>query len=272
MIEESDRRKLLAVATRSLISNYARSLPTMAQQRSDWGWNLQHEKNLLSVRISHAKIVLIGDSIVNGLSRYSNVWKYFTEIDTLNLGMKGDRVQHVLWRLQRSELPKSTKTLVILVGTNNLLIDKPREISDGVASIAKVALELVPGIKVVVCGLLLREMSAKSLKRQACYEVNKHIKFLCKSGNLKGLFYVKPAEKWVLPNDNLNTQLYFKDYLHLNEQGNLLLANSILSTIKKATCGRKKKVTQNFFANYFLIITPKVMVVGHVLIVSISQV
>ena len=107
-------------------------------------------------------------------------------------------------RLQRSELPKPTTILVILVGTNNLLIDEPREISDGVVSVAKVALELVPGIKVVVCGLFQREISAKSLKRQACSEVNKHIKKSSGSGNVKGLFYVKPEAKWVLPNGNLN--------------------------------------------------------------------
>ena len=57
-------------------------------------------------------------------------------------------------RLQRSELPKPTTILVILVGTNNLLIDEPREISDGVVSVAKVALELVPFVE---CGLFSRK-------------------------------------------------------------------------------------------------------------------
>ena len=39
-IQESEKRKLLAVGARSLIINYARSLPAIPQQRADLGWNL----------------------------------------------------------------------------------------------------------------------------------------------------------------------------------------------------------------------------------------
>ena len=42
-MQESGRRKVLAVATRSLISNYATFLPTISRQRADWGWDLQDE-------------------------------------------------------------------------------------------------------------------------------------------------------------------------------------------------------------------------------------
>ena len=41
--------------------------------------------------------LLLGDSIVAGLSRYPNVWnEYFALINTLNLGIGGDRVENVL--------------------------------------------------------------------------------------------------------------------------------------------------------------------------------
>ena len=43
--------------------------------------------------------ILIGDSIVAGLSRYQNAWdKFLKPLKTLNCGIGGDRIEHVLWR------------------------------------------------------------------------------------------------------------------------------------------------------------------------------
>ena len=43
--------------------------------------------------------LVLGDSIVAGLSRYPNVWnEYFAQINVLNLGIGGDRVENALWQ------------------------------------------------------------------------------------------------------------------------------------------------------------------------------
>ena len=57
-----------------------------------------HEKELL--RKSYASVVLIGDSIVAYLRRYSIVWrKLILRYKTVNLGIGGDQTKSVLWRI-----------------------------------------------------------------------------------------------------------------------------------------------------------------------------
>ena len=56
---------------------------------------------------STANILIVGDSIISGLSRYPAVWfKYFGKESALNLGVADDRTQHVLWRISNIELPQ----------------------------------------------------------------------------------------------------------------------------------------------------------------------
>ena len=47
--------------------------------------------------------LLLGASIIAGLSRYLKVWqRYFTLLEALNFGIEGDRVVNVIWQLQKS--------------------------------------------------------------------------------------------------------------------------------------------------------------------------
>ena len=46
---------------------------------------------------SLSSVLLVGDSLVNGLARYHRVWsKYLEPLRALNFGVGGDRTQHVL--------------------------------------------------------------------------------------------------------------------------------------------------------------------------------
>ena len=72
------------------------------------GWHTQHENFSHIAQTKGARILLIGDSIVNGLSRYNTVWyKYFESRQALNFGIGGDRTQHVLWRVENGEIPSN---------------------------------------------------------------------------------------------------------------------------------------------------------------------
>ena len=48
--------------------------------------------------------------------RYPNVWnEYFALTNALNLGIKGDRVENILWRIIDLPLPSSIKMLLLYV-------------------------------------------------------------------------------------------------------------------------------------------------------------
>ena len=68
--------------------------------------------------------IIIGDSIVAGFLRYKDIWsKYFP--NTLNLGIGGDRTEHILWRINNMKFPSNIKSVIIEVGTNNISKIRP---------------------------------------------------------------------------------------------------------------------------------------------------
>ena len=77
--------------------------------------------------VNHDSInsIIIGDSIVIGLTRYNNVWKNLFGNGFINLGVRGDRVEHVLWRVIDIGFPQRLKNVIILCGMNNINKDPP---------------------------------------------------------------------------------------------------------------------------------------------------
>ena len=70
-----------------------------------------------------------------GLTRYSNVWKNIFGNEFINLGIRGDRVENVLWRVRDIAFPPRLKNVVILCGTNNINKDTPYDIVQGLIAI-----------------------------------------------------------------------------------------------------------------------------------------
>ena len=55
------------------------------------GWYEEHEKFVAIAAGSLSSVLLVGDSLVNGLTRYHRVWsKYFEPLRALNFGVGGD--------------------------------------------------------------------------------------------------------------------------------------------------------------------------------------
>ena len=96
------------------------------------GWCGEHEKFVAIATRSLSSVLLVGDSLVNGLARYHRVWsKYFEPLRALNFGVGGDRTQHVLSRIENGEIPLNLQVAFVHCGTNNLDRDNPAEIRDG---------------------------------------------------------------------------------------------------------------------------------------------
>ena len=65
---------------------------------SNVNWFNSHNKHCNSVMISNYSTLLISDSIIAGLSHYSNIWKrYFELLNAINCDIGGDRVENILW-------------------------------------------------------------------------------------------------------------------------------------------------------------------------------
>ena len=101
------------------------------------GWLQEHEKLMMESRQSTAEVVLIGDSIVRHFQRYPKILNHcFKPNNILNLGMSGDCTQNILWHIKFGVLPKSTKAIIVHVGTNNVVRDNALNIAAWIIDIA----------------------------------------------------------------------------------------------------------------------------------------
>ena len=144
-------------------------------QRFKAGWIQQHEKQVIECRQSTADVIFIGDSIVWHFERYQNILSHcFQPNNILNLGMSGDSVQHVHWRIKFDVLPKSTKLIIVHVGTNIVVRDHPINIAKSISDISKLLQLRNANVKVVVTGLLPRGLFPSNI-RDKINEINHHL-------------------------------------------------------------------------------------------------
>ena len=211
------------------------------------GWYEEHEKFVAIATRSLSSVLLVGDSMVKGLARYHRVWtKYFEPLHALNFGVGGDRTQHVLWRIENSEIPLNLQVAFVHCGTNNLDRDNPAEIRDGIASIVYTIQEKKPNANIIslyihvhyniVSGLLPRDQEISS-RRDKIKLVNRKLMKWCRSGKVRNVHYLKPDRDWTDPDGRLVERYYFSDFLHLVEEGYEKFAKSIYEAIVKVSQG-----------------------------------
>ena len=220
------------------LTGYCTSLASSPMGRDNkHGWYEKHEKLVAIAAGSLSSVLLIGDSLVNGLARYHRVWsKYFKPLRALNFGVGGDRTQHVLWRIEDGEIPLNLQVAFVHCGTNNLDRDNPDEIRDGIASIVYTIQERKPNANFIVSGLLPRDQET-SFRRDKIKLVNQKLRKWCQSGKVRNVHYLKPDKDWTEPDGRLVERYYFTDFLHLVEEGYDKFAKSIYEAIEKVSQG-----------------------------------
>jgi len=201
------------------------------------GWMDNFSKLNLIAECSSSRILLIGDSLISGLSRYESVWKtYFFKRNTLNCGFRGDRCLNVLWRAKFMVLPQSVKHIIIHCGTNDLNNSTPVNIANILIEIGVTLKQRLPNSFIIITGLLPRDLNFSS-KRSSIERVNFILKDECVKN---GFSFVIPDNEWVT-NGVLNQRLYYDDWLHLSEKGNMKFSESMISAINASTSKTKSE-------------------------------
>ena len=210
------------------LCNDYRNFEPKKRCKSGWIESHYYQKELL--RKSFASVVVIGDSIVAGLRPYPTVWRnVFLRYKTINLGIGGDRVENVLWRINDIVLPKSVRSVVMSCGTNNIDTSNSDEIDLGVVTIARSISHHYPNIEVTVGGLLPRDIHW-SARRVEIEKTNAYLRDYCKKSNK--MTFMRQDQDWALPDSSLNMELYHKDHLHLTENRNIKFSKLIIGTLQ----------------------------------------
>ena len=203
--------------------------------RTDQGW--QNRQKLLNERAAEAgekaKVIFIGDSITQGWEGAGKeVWEqYYAPRNAVNLGIGGDRTQHVLWRLDHGNIDGlKPKAAVIMIGTNNSNGEDntPGQIVDGITAIVRKLQEKLPDTKIILVSIFPRNENY-SPQRGKLLQINQVIRKLADD---KRVFWADFGHEFVTADGLIPADL-MPDYLHLTKRGYEIWAQSIEAQLAK---------------------------------------
>ena len=190
----------------------------------------RHTGFLEDIKKMHGTInlVFVGDSITDGWrSSGASVWqKFFAPHQALNLGISGDRTEHVLWRLQNGELDGyEARLFVIMIGTNNG--DSIPDVAEGIKAIVSEIKGKQPQANILLLGIFPRGEKADA-SRDKNAGVNK---LIAKFDDGRTLHFLDIGDKFLEPDKTMSKDI-MPDFLHPNLKGYEIWAQAIDENVK----------------------------------------
>ncbi len=172
-------------------------------------------------------LLFVGDSITQGWETTGReVWEeFYGGRDALNIGISGDRTQHVLWRLENGNIDGlSPKVSVIMIGTNNSGLDRNTtgEMLEGVTAVVERIGEELPDTRVLLLGIFPRGRHFDE-QRGKITQVNQALRLL-EDG--ERVFFLDFGHVFLNADGSIPEAL-MPDALHLSSEGYLLWAESM---------------------------------------------
>lgn len=186
----------------------------------------RHESFNKRVAEGNVDLVFIGDSITQGWEGAGKrVWaEYYGKRNAVNLGIGGDRTQHVIWRLDNGNFKDITpKAAVIMIGTNNSGSNTSQEIADGVTKIVEQIRKKSPKTKILLLAVFPRGANKDDGRRKVNQGANQ---IFSKLDDGKHVHYLDIGKAFLDDDQTLPREI-MPDLLHLSPQGYEIWAKSI---------------------------------------------
>jgi len=194
--------------------------------RSDQWWMQRHQSMNDQVKQGNVDLIFIGDSITHGWEGAGKeIWEaYYGHRNAVNLGIGGDRTQHVLWRLDNGNIDGiEPKLAVIMIGTNNAGPNQPQETAEGIKAIVQKLRDRLPKTKILLLAIFPRGETPEDPLRQKNEQVNKIIAQFA-DGEMVKFVDIGPA---FLTIDRILPKDIMPDLLHPNTRGYSIWAAAI---------------------------------------------
>ncbi|KNC81132.1 hypothetical protein SARC_06531 [Sphaeroforma arctica JP610] len=191
----------------------------IADMHGDGRWDSMHAKLTRDADAGNTKpYVFAGDSLIQRWRDYAS-WDQSWDSQTVNLGIGGDRTEHILWRLQNGELtPTNPKVVVIMAGTNNHGVDAEDTIK-GIKAIVNYIRTEKPSARIVVMALLPRGERPNRL-RDKHQIINANLKDTYETDptHAAAVYVLDIGHEFLTPDGGVPYNL-MPDYLHMNAKG-----------------------------------------------------
>lgn len=194
------------------IGSHSAVTPTYKKNRA-W-WMDQHNKVLEKLKQKNVNFIFIGDSI---MARWEivamNLWnQYYASRGGVNMGIGGNKTEHVLWRLENGGLANiNPKFAVVLVGVNNTE-STAVEIADGVTAITCLLRTKLPQTKILLLHIFPNAFKNQGLKTQEASEIYSKI------ADKDMIHYLNISDIFLDANGNIKREL-LPDLVHPNLKG-----------------------------------------------------
>ena len=157
--------------------------------------------------------------------------KNYSKLNAVNLGIGGDRTQHVLWRLDHGNLDGlKPKAAVVMIGTNNSNGEDNtvEQIAEGVQAIVKKLREKLPATKILLCSIFPRGENPNP-QRGKILEVNQILQRLADGSNV---IWIDFGYRYISDEGRISREI-MPDYLHLTKAGYETWADALREPLAK---------------------------------------
>ena len=203
-------------------------VPHTRVEVADW-WMLRHDANNKRLSEGNVDILFIGNSIIMGWEGPGRkIWnEYYENRNSVNMGFGWDRTQHVLWRIDNADFSKiSPKLAIVLIGTNNIGINSPEEIADGIIAICGRVRNKLPETKILLLAIFPRDPEPSTNREDAA----RASLLASKIADGKMIHFMDIGDIFLNDNKSLRNDL-MPDFLHPNEAGYKIWAETIESKV-----------------------------------------
>ena len=130
-------------------------------------WHKLHQQHKSALNTNrNIQTVLLGDSLIQGLARYTKVWNSFFGKDILNCGTRGDKVENLLFRAEKLKFPPAMRQIVIHCRTSNIDENTPNDIANGLLCSALTIQKRNSITNVYINGLLPRDFRETHMRNK----------------------------------------------------------------------------------------------------------
>lgn len=203
--------------------------PTKIQK----GFQDRHNKFNERIKQGNVDLVFIGDSITAGWEGAGKeVWaKNYASRNAVNLGIGGDRTEHVIWRLQNGNLAGvEPKVAVVMIGTNNSGGNaySAQQIGEGIVEVVKTIQQKSPKTKILILAIFPRGEKPNP-QREKNAEASK---VAAKLADDKQVFFLDIGPKFLTDDGTLSKEI-MPDLLHLSPKGYQIWAEATEPKLKE---------------------------------------
>jgi lysophospholipase L1-like esterase len=214
--------------------------------RDGGGWLKRHDAFAAAAKQGGVDLLFVGDSITDfWRTRGQAVWnKYYGGLRAANLGISGDRTQHVLWRLDHGEIDGlRPKVVVLMIGTNNTGLEHdnlttrntPAEAADGVKAVVRDLRQRLPDAQILLLAVFPRSPAPADPARLEVAEVNRTIAHW-EAGD--HVHYLDIGARFLTADGRLEKDI-MADYLHPTAKGYEIWAQAMQAPLAQLLGSRR---------------------------------